>query len=76
MVGKLDAIHAGEGPELAGLAEQARPQMTMAFMREIEEAARATAARKEKITTDEVRARAALGLEPAEKAPAKPGLAK
>jgi peptidyl-prolyl cis-trans isomerase D len=76
MVGKLDAIHAGEGPELAGLAEQARPQMTMAFMREIEEASRMTAARKEKITTDEARARAALGLEPAEKAPAKPGLAK
>ena len=77
-VGKLDAIHAGEGPALAQLAEQARPQMTMAFLREVEEAARRAAARKEKIVTDEARARAALGLEPAQtqKTPGKPGLAK
>lgn len=64
VVGKLDAIHAGGGPNLPLMAEAARGQMTTAFAREVEDAARAAARRKIKVRIDAERARAALGLEP------------
>ena len=70
VVGKLAAIHAGEGANLPLMAEAARGQMTTAYIREVEDAARAAARGKIKVTLDPERARAALGLEPA--GPAKP----
>ena len=76
VVGKLDAIHAGEGPNLPMMAESARSQMTTAYIREVEIAARTAARAKIKVEVDEERARGALGLEPAGKAgAAKPGRA-
>lgn len=70
VVGKLAAIHAGEGANLPLMAEAARGQMTTAYIREVEDAARAAARGKIKVTLDPERARAALGLELA--GPAKP----
>jgi peptidyl-prolyl cis-trans isomerase D len=64
VVGKLEAVHAGEGPTLARMAEEMRPQMSVAFFREIAETARFAARQKVKVTVDAARARAAIGLEP------------
>jgi peptidyl-prolyl cis-trans isomerase D len=64
VVGKLEAVHAGEGPTLARMAEDMRPQMSVALYRELAETARFAARQKIKVTIDAARARAALGLEP------------
>jgi peptidyl-prolyl cis-trans isomerase D len=80
VVGKLEAVHPGEGPTLARMAEDMRPQMSVALYREISESAHFAARQKVKVTIDAARARAALGLEPLETKPdakgAKPGKAK
>ncbi len=62
VVGKLESVHAGEGPTLARMAEDMRPQMSVAIYRELAETARFAARQKVKVTIDAARARAALGL--------------
>lgn len=64
VVGKVEAVHAGEGPTLARISEQARAQMSTELYGELVQAARAAARKKVKVTTDYARARAAIGLEP------------
>ncbi len=83
VVGKLEAVHAGEGPTLARMAEDLRPQMSVALYRELADTARFAARQKVKVTIDGARARQALGLEPLDakgakgaKAGAAPGKAK
>ena len=83
VVGKLEAVHAGEGPTLARMAEDMRPQMSVALYRELADTARFAARQKVKVTIDAARARQALGLEPLDaktakgtKAGAKPEKAK
>jgi peptidyl-prolyl cis-trans isomerase D len=76
VVGKLEAVHSGEGPTLARMAEDMRPQMSVALYRELAETARFAARQKIKVTVDAARARTALGLEPIEPKGAKPGKAK
>lgn len=78
VVGKIESVKIADATALAQAAEQVRPQMSMAFLRELEEAARNGARAKIKPRIDTDRARAALGLEPAEatKGGAKPGPAK
>ena len=73
VVGKLETVHAGEGPTLARMAEEMRPQMSVALYRELADSARGYARQKIKVTVDPARARAALGLEPLETKGAKPG---
>jgi peptidyl-prolyl cis-trans isomerase D len=69
VVGRLQNVSAGEGPTLARMTEEARPQMTVALFRELEETARNAARQEMKVKINEARARTALGLEPI--APAK-----
>lgn len=82
VVGKLEAVHSGEGPTLARMAEEMRPQMSVALYGELADTARFAARRKVKVTIDANRARTALGLEPLEAKgvpgakPAKPEKAK
>jgi peptidyl-prolyl cis-trans isomerase D len=78
IVGKLESVNAGQGPTLARMTEEARPQMTVALFRELEETARTSARQEMKVKVSEARARAALGLEPLEpaKAPGKAEKAK
>jgi peptidyl-prolyl cis-trans isomerase D len=64
VVGKLEAVHAGEGPTLARMAEDMRPQMSVALFRELADTARFASRQKVKVTADAARARAAIGLEP------------
>jgi peptidyl-prolyl cis-trans isomerase D len=64
VVGKLEAVHAGEGPTLARMAEDMRPQMSVALFRELADTARFASRQKVKVTVDAARARAAIGLEP------------
>jgi peptidyl-prolyl cis-trans isomerase D len=64
VVGKLEGVHAGEGPTLARMTEETRPQMTLTLFRELGEAARTAARQKIKVKADYARARAAIGLEP------------
>ena len=66
VVGKLEAVHTGEGPTLARMAEDMRPQMSVALLRELADTARVAARQKIKVTIDANRARTALGLEPIE----------
>jgi peptidyl-prolyl cis-trans isomerase D len=73
VVGKLEAVHAGEGPTLARMAEDMRPQMSVALYRELADSARNAARQKIKVTIDPARARAALGLEPLDLKATKPG---
>jgi peptidyl-prolyl cis-trans isomerase D len=73
VVGQLQNVSAGQGPTLARMTEEARPQMTVALFRELEETARNAARQEMKVKVSEARARAALGLEPL--APAQPGKA-
>jgi len=73
VVGKLEAVHAGEGPTLARMAEEMRPQMSVALYRELADSARAYARQKIKVTVDPARARSALGLEPLDVKAVKPG---
>jgi peptidyl-prolyl cis-trans isomerase D len=80
IVGKVEAVHAGEGPTLARMSEAARGQMNQALVGEMAQAAANAARQKVKVKIDAAKARAALGLEPEEPAPAaaagKAGLAK
>lgn len=77
VVGKIEAIRPGDLEAMARAAEAARPQMTVAYLRELEAAAHTAARQKIKVHVDPARARAALGLEPETAKPAgKPGLAK
>ena len=64
VVGKLEAVHAGEGPTLARMAEDMRPQMSVSLFRELADTARFASRQKVKVTVDAARARAAIGLEP------------
>ncbi|HEY0436225.1 MAG TPA: peptidyl-prolyl cis-trans isomerase, partial [Phenylobacterium sp.] len=73
VVGKLEAVHAGDPALLAATVEQIRPQMSVGFFREIGEAAHLAARQKVKVTMDANKAREAIGLEPIDpKAAAKP----
>jgi peptidyl-prolyl cis-trans isomerase D len=76
VVGKLDGVHAPDGPMAAQMAEAARGQMTVGYIREVEQSARLSARKKIKVTIDAARARTALGLEPEPAGAAKPGPAK
>jgi peptidyl-prolyl cis-trans isomerase D len=73
VVAKVEAIRAGQGPELAQLAAQARPQMSQALARELLTSATGSAVaelrREKKLKVNSDLARAAIGLEP-EKKPA------
>lgn len=74
VVGKLEAVHAGDAEILGRTADQIRPQMSAAYFREIGEAAHLAARQKIKVTMDANKAREAIGLEPIDpKAAAKPG---
>jgi peptidyl-prolyl cis-trans isomerase D len=64
VVGKLEAIHAGEGPTLARMTEDMRQQMSAALFRELGETARNAGRQKVKVTVDLNRARTAIGLDP------------
>jgi peptidyl-prolyl cis-trans isomerase D len=64
VVGKLQAVHPGEGPTVARMAEDMRPQMSVALYRELGDTARFAARQKVKVVVDANRARVALGLEP------------
>ena len=64
VVGRLEAIHTGDGATIARMAEDLRPQMSQAFVRELGESANAAARRKVKVVIDANRAREAIGLEP------------
>lgn len=76
VVGKIDSVRAGDPAALAQAAEQARPQMTVSYLREMQDAAELAARQKIKPRIDTDRARAALGLEPEPKTGSKPGPAK
>jgi peptidyl-prolyl cis-trans isomerase D len=82
VVGRLNAVSAGDPVTLARTAEQIRPQMTQAYLKELGEAAITSGRRKVKVVVDANKARAAIGLEPidqkagAAKPAGKPGLAK
>jgi peptidyl-prolyl cis-trans isomerase D len=76
VVGRIGASHAPETQAAAQMAQAARDQMTVAYIREVEDSARLAARKKVKVTIDPARARAALGLEAEPKGDAKPGLAK
>jgi len=76
LVAKLESVSAGQGPTLARMTEETRPQMTMALFRELGESARTAAAQELKVKTDYTRARAAIGLQPVEAPEAKTGKAK
>jgi peptidyl-prolyl cis-trans isomerase D len=77
VVGKLEAIHSGDVPTLARMAENLRPQMTTALYSELGDTAHIAARHKVKVQIDPARARSALGLEPLEsKADGKPAKAK
>jgi peptidyl-prolyl cis-trans isomerase D len=82
VVGKLESVKAGDPAQLAQTAEQIRPQMSQAYVKEMGEAAVGAARRKVKVVMDANKARAAIGLEPltekagAAKPAGKPGLAK
>ena len=64
VVGKLEAIHPGEGAQLAQLTEFARPRMSEAYLREMMDAATVAARKEADVKVDYNRARTALGLEP------------
>jgi peptidyl-prolyl cis-trans isomerase D len=64
VVGKVDAIHAGDPAALARMTEQARPQMASTVFREFGDSAQAAARRKVKVKIDYNRARTAIGLQP------------
>jgi peptidyl-prolyl cis-trans isomerase D len=64
VVGRVDAIHSGDPATLAGMTEQARPQMTATVFREVGESAQAAARRAVKVRIDYNRAREAIGLQP------------
>ncbi|HEX5380586.1 MAG TPA: rotamase, partial [Phenylobacterium sp.] len=73
IVGKLEAIHAPNPAQIARIAEDSRPQMTMGLFREIGADARRSARTTIKPKIYPNVARAALGLEPLEaKAKKKP----
>jgi peptidyl-prolyl cis-trans isomerase D len=73
VVGKIDAVHAPAGDTAAKMAQAMGDQMTVAYVREVENAARLAARKKVKVSIDVARARTALGLEPEPKGGAKPG---
>lgn len=64
VVGKIESVGAADPALLAQAAEQARPQMSMAYLREIQGAAELAARKKVKVRIDAAHARTALGLEP------------
>ena len=64
LVAKLEAIRAADGPQLAQMTEAARPQISLALFREMNEAAHRAARDKLKVRIDPNRARMALGLDP------------
>jgi peptidyl-prolyl cis-trans isomerase D len=63
-VGRLEGVHAGDGVNASRLTEMARPQMTNAYLREINDTARLAATHELKVKADYAKARAAIGLEP------------
>src|SRR5690606_17141369 len=69
-VAKLERVSSGQGPTLARMTEETRPQMTMALFRELGEAARTSARQKLKVKTDYALARTAIGLQAEAEAPA------
>jgi len=69
VVGKLEAVQTGAGPQLAALTEQARMQMAEAIFRDMRAGAEDAARQKLKVRVDYARARSAIGLEPAATAP-------
>ena len=64
VVAKLAAVRSGDPAQLAAMAQAARPQMSGAMFRELNETAVVAARQKIKVTLDINRARAVLGLDP------------
>lgn len=64
IVAKVEGVHPPTGPAAARIAEDSRPQLTMALFQELGESARQAAKTKIKATSDYNAARTALGLEP------------
>ncbi|MFN3514375.1 MAG: peptidyl-prolyl cis-trans isomerase [Phenylobacterium sp.] len=64
VIAKVEAIRAPDGAQLAEMTEGARPQMSMAFLREMGEATRRAAREEVKVRVYPNQARAALGLPP------------
>lgn len=67
IVGKLEAVRPPNGPTLARITEDVRPQVTMALFRDLGGAARKAARTEVKAQVYPDKARAALGLPPIEK---------
>ena len=76
VVGKLEGVHAGDPAAVAQMAQQVRPQMSVAYFREISEAAHLAARQKIKVTINANKAREAIGLEPLDQKAAASGSAK
>jgi peptidyl-prolyl cis-trans isomerase D len=64
LVARLEALHAGVSPQMAQIAEQARPQISLTLFREMDETAHRAARVKMKVVVNLDRARAALGIAP------------
>lgn len=67
IVGKLEAVRAPSGPNLARITEDVRPQVTMALFRDLGTSARNASRTEVKARIYPDKARAALGLPPLEK---------
>jgi peptidyl-prolyl cis-trans isomerase D len=64
IVGRLEQVATPSAAELAPIAENVRPQMTMGLFRDIGDSARRAARAELKVKTYPAKARAALGLPP------------
>jgi peptidyl-prolyl cis-trans isomerase D len=64
VVGKIGQLHEADLATMARAADQTRQQMSMAFVRELQQGAMGYARQKVKTTIDAARAQAALGVEP------------
>ncbi|MDE2488871.1 MAG: SurA N-terminal domain-containing protein [Alphaproteobacteria bacterium] len=73
VVGQVTAVRVGDPAVLARAADETRGQMSMAYIREMQAGAEATARQEVKVKIDAARARAALGLEPDTGKPGQPG---
>ena len=64
IVGKVEAVRAGDVAQMAQAVEEGRGQASMALFRDMSAASRLAAREKIKVRIDEARARAVLGLDP------------
>lgn len=73
VVGRITAVRLGDPAMLARAAESTRGQMSLAYVREMQAGAEASARQEMKVKIDDAKARAALGVEPDTGKPGKPG---